>query len=297
MTGIDDDTPGDPAGPEASFGALVEAVRRGPDDPSRGRLERRGRNDPALARELELAHRLDALLETAVSARSAEDEAADVRWSSELEGRLLRRLGPEIDADRAPAGPTGLGLVGWLPLLAAAGLWGLLGERVLARGVPPARFLETAGLAAIGAAAMLVALVVARGRVSRFALAGVVAGSALYAALVGVLRDGAAGPLSLAGAKCALIELAGGLLPLAVLAGLLARRGFGPGSARLATVAGAGALGAQAVVELGCPAAGPAHLWAFHVGGVLVAVGFGSVAARWLRPFGNGAGAPSGTIR
>ncbi|MCA1827400.1 MAG: hypothetical protein ABR567_16720 [Myxococcales bacterium] len=151
--------------------------------------------------------------------------------------------------------------------------------------------------AAAAVAAFLVPLLFARHRDPEAwtAALAVLALATLLAATAGALKAGAlvtlaasagfafaAGgvpgfPSALAarlGAECFTVEMISAAMPLAAAAWLARRGNLRPGA--LAQAAAAGALAGQAMLHIGCSAhALPAHLWVFHVGGVLAAAVIG----------------------
>jgi hypothetical protein len=141
----------------------------------------------------------------------------------------------------------------------------------------------TAWLVSLGAG--LAAVVVALAAV-RHAGGAMVVAAALSAGMV--LIAGSDGPLEAAiGVHCLAAELVAAALVVGAVAALLLPRGAGVAAqgARLAAIAAAGALAAQAALYLGCRARTAApHLWMFHAGGVLAAAALGAAVAR-LRGF------------
>jgi hypothetical protein len=126
-----------------------------------------------------------------------------------------------------------------------------------------------------GWAAALVVLVLATAlssvagalRAGAWVALGASAGFAIAAGGIPGLPDTEAGLAMRVGVDCLALELAGG----AAAAALVLWRA-GRSAASLAPTAAAGALAAQAALHLACTAHAQApHLWAFHVGGVVVA--------------------------
>lgn len=253
------------------FGELVDAVARAPDDPARDALVARAPDDPRRSAELAVARRLDRwLTEASPDAHPAPAPAPDVL--ARIEAQVVDRLA----ADRAAGAPLGLGRwTGWMPALAAAAIWVLMAGRHLHAGTDPVQAAGSLGLAGIGIAALAVGVAFARGRVGNVVLATVLGASAAFA----LVASSGLGPL--VGAKCGAVELGASAVPLGLVGMLYAYRGLRPGPLRFAIVGAAGALTAQAAVELGCPAgSGAVHMLAFHVGGVAVAALVGALASQ-----------------
>lgn len=106
---------------------------------------------------------------------------------------------------------------------------------------------------------------------------------AVVVAAVGlaVVAGGAPGLSPMVGIKCVLLEQVAAMFPLGVAAFVL-RRGGAPSSPLvLAVSASAGALAGMAALHLTCPAhAESPHLFAFHVGGVVLAAMLGWASSR-----------------
>jgi hypothetical protein len=127
--------------------------------------------------------------------------------------------------------------------------------------------------AALIIAALAAALAATAGVLRAGALVGVAAAAAFALAAGGAPGFAVAGQMGGlvpdVGAECLLAELLAAALPLAAAVWTF-RRDPRPGS--LAQAAAAGALAGQAALHIGCSAhAQAAHLWVFHVGGVLLA--------------------------
>lgn len=105
----------------------------------------------------------------------------------------------------------------------------------------------------------------------------------LASALASFLAGGA-GPLGLPiGVKCLLMEVAMSLPALAAAAALAWRRSLPWRTRSLIAAAGGGALAGQAALGVLCHAEpSHAHLFTFHTGGVVLALGLGVLAARLL---------------
>ena len=216
---------------------------------------------PACARALDEGRRVLDLL----GSDAPDPSSALLRKTS---GAVLARFGT-IAARRAPRWRFRLALVpavalGWVMLL------------VMAR----ARFPESAvwkeSFVVLGLA-LVVAIVAATHRA--LALGFALAASAALAAH-GAAHGAAPGGLGSAGAKCIVLEIVASLPALLVTLVLVAK-GRLPRTPALAPAAAAlGALAGQAALHLTCPdhTAGP-HLFAFHLGGVVLAALVGSFAA------------------
>lgn len=132
---------------------------------------------------------------------------------------------------------------------------------------------------ALTAAALAIAVTCVALRKTRgpWRLAALVATSVVLAT-VASRTDGWA---PMVGIKCVAIELVGAALPFA--AAMVARRRWGVPLSSLegAVVAAAGALAGHAALHLTCPVRDAApHLFAFHVGGVILALALGAAGAR-----------------
>jgi hypothetical protein len=135
----------------------------------------------------------------------------------------------------------------------------------------------TASVAVTGLAAALAALVGA----PRLAVLGAVAASAGLAIAAG----GMPGLVSNVGTYCVVIEQPCALLPAAAVV-WHARRGATLSAWSLAQAAAAGALAGAAALHLSCPAHhATAHLWVFHVGGVIAAAAIAAALAKPLQRF------------
>jgi len=137
-----------------------------------------------------------------------------------------------------------------------------------------ARHREWEGLvAALLALALATALSATAGalRAGAWVALAAAAGFAVAAGGIPGLPGTASGMATRVGIDCVAIELLGG----AITSGLVLLR-LGGRDGSLATTAAAGALAAQAALHLTCSANdNAAHLWVFHVGGVLLAAALG----------------------
>jgi hypothetical protein len=150
--------------------------------------------------------------------------------------------------------------------------WGVLVSlaRHRAAGVP-AWLTSVVGLGAALACALLV-------RRARTAATVAAVGSSLLMIACAWTEPGA---LSAAGLHCLLTEVAGALLPFALVARLGLRRRTLDLRAPMVAVAGAGALAAQAALHLTCPGRGAGlHLLVFHLGGLAAALAAAGVVSR-----------------
>jgi hypothetical protein len=87
------------------------------------------------------------------------------------------------------------------------------------------------------------------------------------------------------GTYCVVIEQLCALLPAAAVV-WHARRGATLSAWSLAQAAAAGALAGAAALHLSCPAHhATAHLWVFHVGGVIAAAAIAAALAKPLQRF------------
>jgi len=145
--------------------------------------------------------------------------------------------------------------------------------------------LVSLGAALLGVlAAVTIGLVPFRG-LSRV---GMAAGASLTLAFL----TGRAGGLALhTGAHCLVLELVAAALPLA-LTWFVSRRFASPSAESYAVIAALGALAGAAGLSLTCPAHTHfAHLFVFHVLGVVLAAGAGLLAGKkWLSPKPVGSG-------
>jgi hypothetical protein len=110
-------------------------------------------------------------------------------------------------------------------------------------------------------------------RWARGSLAAVTIGSACFAFAVSATT----GLFPAIGVKCTILELVGSALPLGAAFFMASRGTLERGRWRFAASAAAGAIAAQAALNVTCPVhtAGP-HLWVFHVGGVVLAAVIGA---------------------
>ena len=169
--------------------------------------------------------------------------------------RALRRASAPILADLTPS------------------RWGLRALAALVAFAIPllfSRHRDTEGwIAALAVLVLATALSSIAGtlRAGAWVALGASAGFAIAAGGIPGLPDAEAGLAMRIGVDCLALELAGG----AAAAALVMWRA-GRSAASLAPTAAAGALAAQAALHLACTAHAQApHLWAFHVGGVVVA--------------------------
>jgi len=151
--------------------------------------------------------------------------------------------------------------------------WGLRALAALVAFAIPllfSRHRDTEGwIAALAVLVLATALSSVAGalRAGAWVALGASAGFAIAAGGIPGLPDAEAGLAMRIGVDCLALELAGGAAAAALV---LWRAGWS--SASLAPTAAAGALAAQAALHLACTAHAQApHLWAFHVGGVVVA--------------------------
>ncbi|HTT72206.1 MAG TPA: hypothetical protein VMG32_13360 [Anaeromyxobacteraceae bacterium] len=225
-----------------------------PDDPERAAAREHARTCPGCAEALLEGERLEALLgglaPDALPAGAASGVARAIR--EELAREVRRRL------------------VGSLVALAAALV--LLVTLAHARSHSAGDWALSAALAAT--AVLLASLA------GRFTLGA--ASAAVAAALGAALLGGRAGPLEAGmGLHCLLSEVAAGGLVLVAVRLALRGGSSAPSFWAFAAGAAAGALAADAALEVTCGARESLpHLLVFHLGGVLLAAGLGGLALR-----------------
>lgn len=175
----------------------------------------------------------------------------------------------------------------------AAKGWWLMAAAAVAAFVVPLLFSRhrdpegwTAAFVVLALAAVLAATA---GALKAGALVTLAASAGFAFAAGGV--PGFPGSLALgAGFECFTIEMFSAATPLAAAAWLARRGNFRPGA--LAQAAAAGALAGQAMLHIACSAHDlPAHLWVFHVGGVLAAALIGYAVENRLSARGSGTAA------
>jgi len=194
------------------------------------------------------------------------------------EGEKLQRLLGEVrlpaPSEQALQRARGPVLAGLRP--AAQGWW-LRGAAAIAAFVVPLLFARHKDPEAWAAALVVLALATALAATAGALKAGALVTLALSAGFAFAAGGVPGFPSALAaklGAECFTIEMISAAMPLAAAAWLARRGNVQPGA--LAQAAAAGALAGQATLHLGCSAHGlPAHLWVFHVGGVLAAAVIG----------------------
>jgi hypothetical protein len=193
----------------------------------------------------------------------------------------LADLGPPAPAVlRAIAGPvvaelSALAVPGALIAGVLVAIWGVLVSLARHRAASVPAWLTS--LTALGAA-LACSLLVRRARAAATVAA---AGSSLLMIAFAWTETGA---LSATGLHCMLTEIAGALVPFAVVARLGLRRRTLDLGAPMIAVAGAGALAAQAALHLTCPGRGAGlHLLVFHLGGLAATLTAASVVSWRLR--------------
>jgi hypothetical protein len=156
-----------------------------------------------------------------------------------------------------------------------AASWGVLVSLARHRAAgAPAWLTSVTGLCAALACSLLV-------RRARAAATVAAVGSSLLMTAFAWTETGA---LSAAGLHCMLTEIAGAVLPFALVARLGLRRRTLDLGAPMVAVAGAGALAAQAALHLTCPGRGAGlHLLVFHLGGLAATLALASVVSWRLR--------------
>jgi hypothetical protein len=159
----------------------------------------------------------------------------------------------------------------------AARGWWLRGAAAMAAFVVPLLFSRhrdpEAWAAALVVLALATALAATAGALKAGALVALAA-SAGFAFAAGGVPGFPSALAARLGAECFTIEMISAAMPLAAAAWIARRGQLRPGA--LAQAAAAGALAGQAMLHIGCWAHGlPAHLWVFHVGGVLAAAVIG----------------------
>lgn len=143
-----------------------------------------------------------------------------------------------------------------------------------------ARHLGMEGLAAAVVVLVAAGALSASSGVLRAGALVVLAASAGFAFAAGGVPGLPLGQLHAAALECPVLEIIAAVLPLAAAAWVF-RENPRPGA--LSQAAAAGALAGQAALHLACPGrSDPAHLWVFHLSGVLAAALLGFAAERQL---------------
>jgi hypothetical protein len=213
------------------------------------------------------------LLDSLPPAEPPSHEALD-RTSS----AILAKLGSPEEKPGEGAAPVTRARGVWkvAPIAATVVVWGLYIAIARYRTMEPRLWIES--FAAIVIAGVSARIATSGGRwlvlMSAVASAGLASTGSMSPDLAAML-----------GAKCVIMELAGAAIPFFLAARLVKDGGIRPTIAVFVGVAGAGALAAQAALQVVCMAqSGLAHEWIFHFGGVALAMGLAFAFGRRFIP-------------